>query len=278
MGLLRFLRNYFDNSKRVLRSYNNPLKKPENTALKDTLESEFYDREARDFLKDFDEDLFRYDPDEKYPPNFRYFFSLLENVEGNKVLETGCGHGFASIKCVKQGATAVGIDISPEMIRLARKNAEFNQVTEGTSFELMSAQDMSLQDDSFDMVIGSSTLHHLTIESAGKEISRVLKPGGKAIFIEPRIPFKWLVFVRSIFPNRCDESPGGAQMNDQEIRAFSQNFSTTEITYFILFSKLSRLPLIGKLNPLLEKLDAFLIRKIPLLRKFTWSFVLVFTR
>lgn len=189
------LKSYIENSRKVIRSYNNPLKRKENVLLKDRLEKEFYDKEAEKFLNDFDENLFCYDENEELPLTHQYFYSLLENIKGKHILDCCCGHGFASVKCAKRGARVTGIDISPKMIKLVKKNATFNSVSDRTDFKVMSAQKMNFKDEEFDYVIGIGALHHLNLELAAKEISRVLRPGGRAIFIEPRIPFKWLIYI-----------------------------------------------------------------------------------
>lgn len=69
-------------------------------------------------------------------------------------------------------------------------NAEFNDVADKTNISIMSVQDLEFDDNMFDYAVGLGALHHLNLDLAGKELSRVLKPGGAAIFVEPRIPFK----------------------------------------------------------------------------------------
>jgi ubiquinone/menaquinone biosynthesis C-methylase UbiE len=89
------------------------------------------------------------------------------------------------------------------MVELSKRNAEFNDVSNQTTFHIMSAQEIEFDDNTFDYAVGLGALHHLNLDLAGAEIARVLKPGGSAIFIEPRLPFKWLVRLRSILPNKC---------------------------------------------------------------------------
>lgn len=60
--------NYIENIKTVLRTINNPLKRLENVYKKDKLEKEFWDKEAEKYLQNFDEELFRYDENEPFPP------------------------------------------------------------------------------------------------------------------------------------------------------------------------------------------------------------------
>src|SRR3546814_13720576 len=49
----------------------------------------------------------------------------------------------------------------------------------------MNAEAMDFPDDSFDLVFGSGIIHHLDIDRAFAEIARVLRPGGRAVFVEP---------------------------------------------------------------------------------------------
>jgi len=275
---MSFLKNYTQNVKAVLRSYNNPLKKLENISQKDELEKAFYDEEAESYLENFDLDLFLYDENEKFPASHRYFYSLLTDIKGKRILDCCCGYGFSSVKCAKGGARVSGIDISPGMIELSKKNARLNNVLDKTDFKIMSAQQMEFEDNTFDFVIGMGALHHLNLDLAGLEISRVLKKGGKAVFIEPRIPFKGLIFLRSLIPTKCLESPGGAQLTDSEIKMFSQKFSKTHIEYFIFLKKLSRLPLLNKISDKLEQVDIYISKKCKYLRKLYWAYVLVFSK
>ncbi|NOY79036.1 MAG: class I SAM-dependent methyltransferase [Calditrichaeota bacterium] len=242
------------------------------------MEQEFYDTEAKKFLANFDEALFRYDENEPMPASHRFFYSLFSEIRNRRILDIGCGHGFTSVRLAKQGADVYGIDISPKMIELARRNAAFNHVSDKVTFQVMSAQEMDFDSDFFDWVIGLGVLHHLNLELGGKEIFRVLKKGGKALFIEPRIPFKELIFLRSLFPVKCLESPGGSQLTDKEIRELGKRFSLTQINYFLFLRKLSRLPFLGKYAETLEKIDQKMIERMPFLYKFYWAFVVQFTK
>ncbi|MCK4421848.1 methyltransferase domain-containing protein [candidate division WOR-3 bacterium] len=270
--------NYIKNVRTVLKTIDNPLKRLESASKKDSLEKEFWDKEAEECLLSFDEDLFRYDENEEFPPRHRYFYSLLESIRGKHILDCCCGYGFTTVKCAKRGAYITGIDISPKMIELAKKNAEFNQVSQNVNLEVMSAHKLSFEDNIFDYVVGIGALHHLNLELAGKEISRVLKPGGKAIFLEPRIPFKWIMVLRSLIPVRCYESPGGGSLSDREVHQFSRYFSTSKPQYFILLRKLFRLPILKRFASKLDSTDLYLINRCQFLKKFCWAFVLEFTK
>lgn len=278
MNLKAGIQDYFQNMKRILNSYNNPLKKIENIPRKNQLESSFYDNIAEPHLKNFDETLFLYDENEEFPVSHHYFYSKLEKVQNKRILDCCCGYGFTAVKCAKRQAIVSGIDISAKMIELAQKNVDFNNVSDTVNLQVMSVENMAFENNTFDYVVGIGALHHLNLELAGKEMARVLKPGGKVLFIEPRIPFKWLIFMRSLLPNKCYESPGGSQLTDQDIQHFANNFSMAQQKYFILFKKFARLPIIRRYSKQLDNIDAQLIHKFPFLKKICWAFVLEFTK
>jgi ubiquinone/menaquinone biosynthesis C-methylase UbiE len=99
------------------------------------------------------------------------------------VLEIGCGTGYFTREIVKTGAYITAIDISPELLDLAKADIDSDLV----NFRIANAYELDMESNSFDSVIGSSVLHHLEIEKAVKEFFRVLKPGGILSFTEPNM-------------------------------------------------------------------------------------------
>jgi ubiquinone/menaquinone biosynthesis C-methylase UbiE len=101
----------------------------------------------------------------------------------DNVLEIGCGTGYFTKEIVKTGAFVTAIDISPELLDIAKLEIKESNV----NFVLDNAYDLSFEADSFDSIVGSSVLHHLEIEKAVSEMFRVLKPGGSFYFTEPNM-------------------------------------------------------------------------------------------
>jgi len=112
-----------------------------------------------------------------------YHQRLLENVSGLRVLEYGCGPGDIAFAAAQLGAVAHGIDISPVAINQAREHAAGSGLH--AAFSVDNAEQTSFADASFDRIGGSGILHHLNLHKAYAEIARLLRPGGRAVFLEP---------------------------------------------------------------------------------------------
>jgi SAM-dependent methyltransferase len=109
----------------------------------------------------------------RYP--WLYEVAEFRNHAGERVLEIGCGTGCDLLQFAKHGANAVGIDITPEHIRLARDRVgNLAQVLPGDGANI------PFPDESFDYVYSHGVLHHLDQpRRMVEEIFRVLRPGGR---------------------------------------------------------------------------------------------------
>lgn len=100
----------------------------------------------------------------------------------HRVLDLGCGTGTLTLM-VKQRhaeATVIGLDIDPEILQISRRKA----LEAGLEVDLQeaSATRLPYPDGSFDRVLSSFVLHHLTYEDkqrAVAEVFRVLRPSGE---------------------------------------------------------------------------------------------------
>jgi len=99
------------------------------------------------------------------------------------VLELGCGTGSLTWELARSGADVLAIDVSPELLEIARANCSAPNV----QYQIQNAYALSYPEDVFDSVVGSSVLHHLEIKEALRDIYRVLKPGGTIYFTEPNM-------------------------------------------------------------------------------------------
>jgi SAM-dependent methyltransferase len=102
---------------------------------------------------------------------------------GMTVLELGCGTGYFTRELARSGADIVAIDVSPELLEIARTNCSEPNV----QYQIQNAYALNYSGAVFDSVVGSSVLHHLEIEQALRNIYRVLKPAGTIYFTEPNM-------------------------------------------------------------------------------------------
>jgi ubiquinone/menaquinone biosynthesis C-methylase UbiE len=106
---------------------------------------------------------------------FTQLVTLVSRSGGGLVLDVGCGPGWITGYLVEQGVDAFGVDISSEMIRIARHN------NPGVRFESTSLFRLPADDSTLAAVVCWFVLHHLPdedVEAALAEMTRVLKPGG----------------------------------------------------------------------------------------------------
>jgi ubiquinone/menaquinone biosynthesis C-methylase UbiE len=105
---------------------------------------------------------------------------------GKIVLDYGCGPGYLTKYLFDHGALQVtGIDVSEGEIEQARESVDSEGFADRSRFLVADAHATGFPDDSFDLIVGSSILHHLDLRIALEELRRILRPGGRAVFLEP---------------------------------------------------------------------------------------------
>ena len=124
----------------------------------------------------------------------------LRGIQGN-VLDVACGTGDMAVSLVERGCTVTGVDISEEMLSIARQKAPI------VTFMIADAEHLPFPDASFDAVtcaFGVRNFVHL--EQGLNEMLRVLKPGGQLVILELATPDSPLVkpfynlYTRRIIP------------------------------------------------------------------------------
>lgn len=96
---------------------------------------------------------------------------------GRTTLEIGVGMGADFVRFRRAGAHSVGIDLSGESLKLARRNAAVHQVD--ATLTNADAESLPFPDGAFDLVYSWGVLHHTPdTQHALDEVRRVLKPSG----------------------------------------------------------------------------------------------------
>ncbi len=114
--------------------------------------------------------------------------------KGEKIADLGCGSGVFTDHLKKQGYEAVGLDLSPKLIALARNKYPKLEFIEGD------VERLPFADDSFDGVLLSGLVHHLPDPTrCASEVLRVLRSGGCFVAFDPNRmnPFMYLYRDRS---------------------------------------------------------------------------------
>ena len=124
------------------------------------------------------------------------------DLRNKKVLEIGCGvaRWFGLIESA--GARYTGVDISSEMIALAKANRP-----DGV-FELISGTDLPFSDGAFDFVFSVTVLHHNAFEQQEqmlRETARVTKPGGHVLLMEDVVQDRSYRMSFNMFPRTFDD-------------------------------------------------------------------------
>jgi len=98
-------------------------------------------------------------------------------VKNKKVLDLGCGSGIVSKKIASFEGKVKGIDLSPELIKIAKKeNPKFD-------FYVGDVRKTPFKKNEFDVVYSSLVAHYIKdLNQLFKEVKRILKKGGVYAF------------------------------------------------------------------------------------------------
>jgi ubiquinone/menaquinone biosynthesis C-methylase UbiE len=108
---------------------------------------------------------------------------LAPSLVGLRVLDIGVGDGQSSVLLARQGAQVTGIEVSSEALDRARRVAARYEAA--IDLRAMACECLEFPDETFDAVLCISAYHHMDQKLASREIARVLRPGGRAVFVEP---------------------------------------------------------------------------------------------
>ena len=199
---------------------------------------------------------------------------ISEYGAGRDVLEYGCGTGSQSFFLAQQGARITGIDLSQVAIDQAHAVADAKGLD--ICFRVANAEQVPIQNASFDLICGSGILHHLDLTRACSELRRLLRPGGRAVFVEPLGHNPVINWYRRRTPGlrTVDEHP----LLVHDLKLFQRYFGRVDASYFALFA-LAAVPFRGlahfeRLLTVLEEVDRLAFRWIPMLRSQAWIVLL----
>jgi len=121
---------------------------------------------------------------DRYPNRIfvKWFRRIARDIKDRQIsgtiLDVGTGPGRLPIEIAKQtnNVKVVGIDISDGMVKIAKKNAEKEGLTDKVKFAVGSAYNTGFDDCSIDLVVSTGLIHHLKEPvNAFNEMYRILK-------------------------------------------------------------------------------------------------------
>ena len=166
----------------------------------------------------------------------------LGDVRGKRVLDLGCGHGMAAVVLARRGAKVTACDLSSGYVAEARQRANANGVQ--IQFAMSDAERLPFADRSFDAIWGHAILHHLDIPTIAREIRRVLRPGGVAVFCEPWNGNPLLRLARRWRQHTPDETP----LQARAVTQLRQQFRDVKVEGWQLLDMLPRFNILGPVD------------------------------
>jgi SAM-dependent methyltransferase len=115
--------------------------------------------------------------------NDHYHNFLLRQLPSRfeNALEIGCGTGMFAKRLAGRAHQVLALDVSPEMIRLAReRSSDFTNI----DFHLADICGFALPSEGFDCVASIATLHHLPFAETLSRMKLALKPGGVLLVLD----------------------------------------------------------------------------------------------
>ena len=159
--------------------------------------------------------------------DFYNFLSL--NSTNSEILDYGCGVGPTIEKVIKFNPKKItGIDISDVSISKAKE--KFANSSSKIELLVDNCENTTFSDHKFDIVYGLGILHHLQFSKCINEISRILKPNGTLLFIEPLGTNPLINFYRLLTPNSRSKDEHPLVFKDFEM--IKSNFKSVNIKYY----------------------------------------------
>ena len=130
-----------------------------------------------------------WDPDSDFKPLHQInplrleWINAISPLNGQKVLDVGCGGGILSDSMARKGATVTGIDLASKALRVAQLHALEAQTPNITYQEIAVEALAQLQPESFDTVTCMEMLEHVPDPASVVQACHdLVKPGGWVFF------------------------------------------------------------------------------------------------
>jgi ubiquinone/menaquinone biosynthesis C-methylase UbiE len=197
------------------------------------------------------------------------------SLAGKRVLDLACGVGYSTQELAGRGAWVFPLDLSAQGLRKTLQRLDRASLTDKVAAVRSSVEQLPFATESIEAVFAQNFLMHVNPEIVGREVWRVLKPGGRAVFVEPLAHHPLVKLYRTLFSSYKGIKPKWSSRED--LKLLGQPFSYTKTSGFYFLSALASVGFIQKRNWLLKpsfavlcSLDRLLLKVTPGLEKYTW--------
>lgn len=135
-----------------------------------------------------------------------YAFHLLGDVHGKTVVDLGCGDGLNSVVLASLGARVIAVDNSEKNLKVTRERSRANGVGGRVSLVRSETTRVPVANGIVDRVLCASALNRDDCITTARQIRRILKPGGAAVFLEKVAVSEWARAFTGARSLTCDET------------------------------------------------------------------------
>lgn len=133
---------------------------------------------------------------------------------GERILDVGCGMGKFTLPMLRRGLDVEGLDLSPDLLEVLRGELRGDEHLELHCADLLDPPDGLL--GRYDVLVGFFVLHHLVdLPASFRAMRRLLRPGGRAAFIEPN-------GLNPLYPVQITLTPGMSWRSDRGVLRMTQ--------------------------------------------------------
>lgn len=196
--------------------------------------------------------------------------------ENKNILDFACGNGENAFLSAQLGSNAVGIDISPDAIEYANKKKFDLKLESKCNFQVMDGENLTFEDNYFDLAIEYGALHHVELNPTLSELSRVLKKDGEMLCIETLRHNPFINWYRKKTPQMRTDFEVEHILGIESIEDFKRYFENVDVKFFHLttiISLLFRKTFIFKpVFKIFDMVDDLLLKK-PFVGKYAWIMI-----
>jgi 2-polyprenyl-3-methyl-5-hydroxy-6-metoxy-1,4-benzoquinol methylase len=205
-------------------------------------------------------------PSAATPFPLEFAFHLLGDIQDKTVLDLGCGDGLNTTILASLGANVVSVDISDKSLDVTYDRADANGVADRITPIHSDAADMPVEDASVDRVLCAAILHHVDVVGTARQIHRVLKPNGVAVFEEPMTGPEWVCAIKRWLPKNPAATDDECPLTLDQVRAVSDAVGRHgESRYFGVVARVTDRFGFSSMKALtrVHRLDAWLLKTVP---------------